>query len=47
MKRLFDILILRLQSLLGRAKVERELDRELAFHLDQQVQENIARGMSS
>jgi len=45
MKRLFDILVLRLRTLFGRAGVERELDRELAFHLDQQVQENIGRGM--
>jgi predicted permease len=46
MKRLFDILVLRLRTLFGRAGVERELDRELAFHLDQQVQENIGLGMS-
>lgn len=46
MKRLFDIFVLRLRTLFGRARVERELDRELSFHLDQQVQENIAHGMS-
>jgi predicted permease len=45
-KRFLDILALRLRTLLGRAHVERELDRELSFHLDQQVQENIAHGMS-
>lgn len=45
MRRLFDILILRLRTLCGRSSVERELDRELAFHLDQQVEENIALGM--
>jgi len=47
MKRLFDILILRLRTLFRRDRVESELDRELSFHLDQQAQENIARGMSS
>ena len=31
MKRLFDILLLRLRTLFGRRRVERELDRELAF----------------
>ncbi len=46
MKRLFDILILRLRTLFGRSSVERELDRELSFHLEQQVEENIAQGMS-
>ena len=29
------------------SSVERELDRELAFHLDQQAQESVIRGMSS
>jgi predicted permease len=46
MKRLFDVLALRLRSLFGRAHVEGDLDRELSFHLDQQVQENLTRGMS-
>ncbi len=46
MRRLFNILALRLRSLFGRTRVERELDRELSFHLDQQVEENIAHGMS-
>jgi predicted permease len=46
MKRLFDILILRLHTLFGRSRVERELDRELSFHLEQQVHENVAQGMS-
>ena len=45
-KRLFDILVLRLRSLFGRPRVDQELDRELAFHLDQQVKENIESGMS-
>lgn len=46
MKRRFDILRLRLRSLFRRGRVERELDKELSFHLAQQVEENIARGMS-
>jgi predicted permease len=46
MKRLIDILLLRLRTLLVRSSVERELDREIRFHFDQQVEENIAQGMS-
>jgi predicted permease len=46
MKRLFDILVLRLRTLFVRSTVERDLDREIRFHFDQQVEENIARGMS-
>src|SRR5713226_3105439 len=42
-----DKLLLRLRSLLRRPRVERELDDELRFHLEQQVEENIAAGMSS
>ncbi len=45
-KRLYDIFALRLRTLFGRDRVERELDREISFHLDQQVQDNIAHGMS-
>ena len=43
MNRRFEILRLRLRSLFRRTRVERELDKELAFHLAQQVEENIAR----
>jgi predicted permease len=46
MNRRLDILRLRLRSLFRRSRVERELDKELAFHLAQQVEENVARGMS-
>ncbi len=46
MKRLLDRLILRLRSLAARTRVEQELIRELAFHLDQQIRENLAAGMS-
>lgn len=37
---------LRLRSLLHRSQVERELDSELQFHLEQQIEENRAAGMS-
>ena len=46
MKRRLDVLRLRLRTLFRRGNVERELDKELAFHLAQQIEENIARGMS-
>jgi predicted permease len=41
-----DMLRLRLRSIFRRAQVEAELAAELRFHLDQQVDENIAAGMS-
>ncbi|PYQ96146.1 MAG: hypothetical protein DMF96_19590 [Acidobacteria bacterium] len=40
-------LMSRLRSLLWRGRVERELDAELRFHLDQQIDENIAGGMTA
>jgi predicted permease len=46
MKRLLGVFLLRLRSLFSRTGVERELDRELSFHLDQLTEENITRGMS-
>ena len=46
LRRLYDIALLRLRSLVGRARVERELDKELWFHFEQQVQENVGKGMS-
>ncbi len=36
----------RLRGMVRRASVERELDRELQFHVDQQIAEHIASGMS-
>ena len=42
-----DKLRLRGRSLLWRRRVERELDDELRFHLEQQVAENLAAGMSA
>ncbi len=44
-RRWWDIFRLRLRSLARRGRVEQELDRELRFHLDQEVEENLARGM--
>lgn len=38
---------LRLRSLFKRSRVESELDDELQFHLEKQVEENIAAGMSA
>jgi len=46
MSRRLDILRLRWRSLFRRDSVERELDKELAFHLAQQIEENIAHGMN-
>src|SRR5262247_492032 len=37
---------LRLRSLFRRRQVEQELDEELRYHLDQQIEENIAKGMT-
>ena len=44
--RFFHVLWMRLRSLFGRRQAEAELDRELQFHLEQQMEENRARGMS-
>jgi predicted permease len=38
---------LRLRSLLRRGRVEAELDEELRYHLERQVEENLARGMTA
>src|SRR5689334_23683104 len=43
--RVLDQVRLRLRSLFRRARVERELDAELRFHLDQQIEENLVAGM--
>lgn len=44
--RWFDQLQLRLRTIFRRARVDDELQRELQFHLDQQIAENLAVGMS-
>jgi len=44
--RIADIVRHRLRSLFSRGKVEQELDEELRYHLERQIDENIAAGMS-
>jgi predicted permease len=44
--RAIDKLLLRLRSVLRRDSVERELEAELRFHLEQQIEENVASGMA-
>lgn len=44
--RLSDIFRLRLRSLFSRPKVDRELDEELRYHLERQIEEAVAGGMS-
>lgn len=43
--RWFQVGRMRLRTLLRRGRVERDLDKELRFHLDRQTEENIAAGM--
>jgi hypothetical protein len=45
-RRWIDVGRLRLRSLVRRARVESELDRELRAHLDAMIAENLERGMS-
>ncbi len=40
-----DNLLLRLRSLLYRGELDHELDDELRFHMEQQIEENLAAGM--
>src|SRR5262244_455515 len=42
----FYTLPLRLRSLFRRARVERELDEELQYHLERQIEENLAKGLT-
>src|SRR5581483_8766036 len=42
-----DVLRMRARSLLRRAQLERELDKELRFHLDLEIEEGRAQGLSS
>jgi putative ABC transport system permease protein len=44
--RTLDKLCLRLRSLFRRNRADEELDREIQFHLDLQIEENFAAGMS-
>jgi predicted permease len=43
----FYILPLRLRSLFRRKRADQELEEELRYHLEQQVRQNIAKGMSA
>ncbi|HUG81196.1 MAG TPA: permease prefix domain 1-containing protein, partial [Bryobacterales bacterium] len=43
--RWIDCLQLRLRSLVRRSQVEQELDAELQFHMEQQVEEDLASGL--
>ena len=45
--RWWDIVRMRFRSLLKRQRVESELDREMRYHLERQVEENIAAGMNA
>jgi hypothetical protein len=46
LERWLDIVCLRLRFLLRRSAIEREMDRELQFHLDQEIEANVRRGLS-
>ena len=43
--RRWDIFRLRLRTLTRRARVDHDLEREMRFHLDQQIEENLAAGL--
>src|ERR1051325_503863 len=47
LERWFYTLPLRLRSLFRRGQVEQELDEELRYHLDRQIEENISKGMTT
>ena len=44
--RLASILYMRFRSLFSRTKVEQDLDEELRYHLERQIEEDVAAGMS-
>ena len=46
LKHWFYIIPLRLRSLFRRRQVEQELDEELQYHIERQIEENIAKGMT-
>jgi len=45
LKHWFYTVPLRLRSLFRRAQVEQELDEELRYHIERQIEENVAKGM--
>src|SRR5262245_53408791 len=46
-KHWFYTVPLRLRSLFRRAQVERELDEELRYHIERQIEEHVAKGMTA
>jgi predicted permease len=46
LERWLDVARLRLRSLLRRGTVEREMERELRFHLEREAAQNVSRGMA-
>jgi hypothetical protein len=46
MSRLLFKLKRRLRALFRKAEMERELDDELRFHLEKEIEQNLARGMN-
>jgi predicted permease len=47
LQRWFYVVPLRLRSLLRRGRVEQELDEELGYHLERQIEENLGKGMTA
>src|SRR5262245_4846314 len=45
--RWFYTIHLRLRSLLNRASIESELDEEIRYHIERQIEKNISDGMSA
>src|SRR5215475_7234321 len=45
-KHWFYTIPLRLRSIFRRSQVEQELDEELRYHIERQIEENIAKGMT-
>ena len=43
---MFGNLLRGLRALAGKGRAEQELDDELSFHLDKEIEENVRRGMS-
>jgi len=46
LKHWFYTVPLRLRSLFRRAQVEQELDEELRYHIERQIEEYVAKGMT-
>jgi hypothetical protein len=46
-ERFWNLVRMRLRSVLRRNQVERELEKELRFHVDQEIEANLGAGMAS